>query len=734
MEPSPRDFERIFDLSGELLCVIEPGNTFGRVSSGWEAQLGWSPEELVGRRCIELLHPDDLERTRADSAVVFESELIAFENRYRHKDGSWRWLAWNARRFEDGRIYAVARDVTEAKAREEALRVNDERYRLLAELGLRALEQLDLQSVLDHAASMLVETLGADFCHLLELTPSRESFLMRAGAGWPDGVVGRVHVPYSSEFFAGFTFSSLGQVVVPDFAQEPRFRPAPLLAEHGVAAGASVIVGGKRSPFGVLGVFTTEPRQFGSEEANFVQAVANILGDAIERHRSEERVRHQALHDPLTGLPNRALLVERLSHLHDRSALLFVDVDHFKLVNDGLGHELGDRLLVNIAERLRGAVGRGDTVARIGGDEFVVLLHDVGTEEAALDGVSRVMAVFDEPFVLGPHLRHVTACVGVALSQNATDGDTLLRNADAAMYAAKDNGRARSELYDETMRTLSLERLEIEHDLREALGTDALYNVYQPIVASRTGEIVAFEALVRWNHPTRGMVSPGEFIPVAERTGMIVELGHAVLMAACEQTVRWREAGLIGRQVRMHVNLSARQVTDPRFVDSLASILASTGLDPRALSLEITESVLIDDADGVLDTLRRLKAIGVHLVLDDFGTGYSSLAYVKRFPIDVLKIDRAFVDGLSEDKNDAAIVTAIISMGSALDVEVVAEGVETERQASQLRELGCELAQGFLFAKPLPAVDAAELLRAAQANGERPAPVISLESLGLPVR
>jgi diguanylate cyclase (GGDEF)-like protein/PAS domain S-box-containing protein len=737
MDRGRQDLERIFELSGELLCVIDADGRFDRVSSGWEAQLGWPRDQLLGTRCTELLHPDDLERTlaHAEAVVQTDAELVAFENRYRHGDGSYRWLAWNARRFSDGLIYAVARDVTDTRAKALALEISDERYRLLADLGLRALEQVDLQAVLDHAVAMVRDTLRAGFCELLELSPSRESLILRAGAGWRDGAVGSTHVPVGSVFHAGFTFGSLGQVVVADFAQESRFQPGPLLREHRVAAGAMVIVGGKRRPFGVLGVYADTPRGFGSDEVNFLQAVANVLTDAIERHRSEERVRHQALHDPLTGLPNRALLMERLATGRAATALLFVDLDHFKLINDGLGHDAGDRLLVSVAERLGAAVPAGNTVARIGGDEFVVLLEDVESEEAALDAVERVVDAFRAPFALGAHLRHVTASVGVALADGAGDGDVLLGNADVAMYAAKENGRARSELFDDTMRELSLARMAIERDLREALDGDQLYNVYQPIVHSKSGRIVALEALVRWAHPSRGVVSPADFIPVAERTGLIVEVGRRVLSDACEQAAAWQRAGLIGPDVALHVNLSPRQVVHPGFVDSVAQILDATGLDAGALSLEITESVLMEDNDGTMATLREVKALGVELVLDDFGTGYSSLAYVKRFPIDMLKIDRAFVGALGDDDEDFAIVTAIISLGSALGVSVVAEGVELAQQAAQLRALGCELAQGFLFAKPLPAAELSGLLRAehgADVSATLPLSLDSLDELALP--
>jgi predicted signal transduction protein with EAL and GGDEF domain len=372
-------------------------------------------------------------------------------------------------------------------------------------------------------------------------------------------------------------------------------------------------------------------------------------------------------------------------------------------VNDGLGHDIGDALLAKVSSRLTGAVRSSDTVARLGGDEFVILKEDLAAEDGAVEYVERVLSALDSPFEVRGHRRHVTASVGVAVGDHTVDPDILLRNADAAMYRAKARGRARFELFDDVMHEQALRRLQIEQDLRLAIEREELYNAYQPIVAATDGGLVGFEALVRWQHPERGVVPPLEFIPVAEQTGLILQIGQMVLTEACRQMVRWEGEGLVSPDMRINVNLSPRQVSDPGFVASVAAVLAESALDPQRLSLEITESVLVDDTESALETLRELKSLGVRLVLDDFGTGYSSLAYVRRFPIDVLKIDRSFVGGLGLNSEDSAIVAAVISMSAALGVGTVAEGVETEDQADRLRALGCDHAQGYLYGRPLDA-------------------------------
>jgi diguanylate cyclase (GGDEF)-like protein/PAS domain S-box-containing protein len=600
-----------------------------------------------------------------------------------------------------GRL-VVALDVTDRKRARSELERRTAQQAAVAALGVNALEGMEVGELMDRAVEATAEMLGVELVELLELTPDREALLLRAGVGWTAGLVRQALTPLGSEFHAGFTWGSLGSVIVDDYATERRFRPAPLLRRHGAVSGLSVIVGGTKRPFGVLGAHSRVPRGFTRDELHFLQAVANVLADAIARRLSEERIRHQALHDPLTGLPNRTLLLERFNHWLDRAhrtqesaAVLFVDVDNFKLINDGLGHEVGDRLLGAVADRLVRTLRPSDTVARVGGDEFVVLCEDVGDERSALDLVARLMESFECPFELDGRDRHVSASVGIAMAGSGADATVVIGNADAAMYRAKERSGVSFELFDAGMRDRSLRRLETERELRAALDAGQLRNVYQPLVCPADGSPVGFEALVRWEHPERGTISPADFIPVAEESGLIVAIGERVLREACEEAMRW------DRGLGISVNLSPRQVSDPGLVEAVAATLEGTGLEPGRLSLEITETVLINDGPSALQTLSRLKDLGVRLVLDDFGTGYSSLSHVKHFPIDVLKIDRSFVDGLGRDPEDSAIVTAVISMGRALGVHVVAEGVETEQQVLQLRSLGCPFAQGYHFARPL---------------------------------
>jgi diguanylate cyclase (GGDEF)-like protein len=443
---------------------------------------------------------------------------------------------------------------------------------------------------------------------------------------------------------------------------------------------------------------------------NFIQAVANVLAGAIERHRVEDAIRHRALHDPLTGLPNRALLLDRRGHALaqvDRRgktvAVIFLDIDQFKVVNDSLGHESGDRLLQAVAARLLDALRPGDTLARFAGDEFVVLCEGVDDEHGAIAVADRLMEAFERPFVLGDREQFMSVSMGISLPRReGQSGEELIRDADAAMYRAKERGRARYELFDERMRVRTLMRMRIENDLRRAGLGDDLQVHYQPIVSLAEGDVAGFEALIRWQHPHRGDVEPGEFIPIAEESGLIVPIGRWVLEQAAEQGVRWRgQAGTRASELGVAVNLSARQLSQGRFVDEVADVLATTGLEPERLVLEITESMLIEQSAATLDVLHSLKDLGVQLVLDDFGTGYSSLSYLDRFPIDALKIDRSFVGAL-DSGGSAAIVTAIVSMAHSLDLRVTGEGVETAEQLDHLRRLGCDYAQGFFFGRPAP--------------------------------
>jgi diguanylate cyclase (GGDEF)-like protein/PAS domain S-box-containing protein len=444
--------------------------------------------------------------------------------------------------------------------------------------------------------------------------------------------------------------------------------------------------------------------------------VVRLLGtaqDVTEQRAAERLLEHQALHDPLTGLPNRALFLDRLQHALTRArrpgsslAVYFCDVDDFKNINDSLGHDAGDELLVALPPRLREGLRAGDTVARFGGDEFVILCEDLNSEGEAIRIAERIGEAFRLPFALDGRPHHLSVSVGVVfVKAGEASAAEVLRDADAAMYRAKADGKGQFELFDAQMRASLVARLQTEADLRRALDEGELRLHYQPVVALADADdaLVGAEALVRWQHPRRGLLAPAEFIAVAEDSGLIAPLGAWVLEEACRQAVAW------GGERFVSVNLSPRQLSHSDVPALLERALADTGVDPALLELEITENVLMEQSAGALATLRRLKAMGVRLVLDDFGTGWSSLAYLKRFPLDGLKIDREFVDGLGSEPEDTAIVAAVLSMAAALELDVIAEGVETDAQLAWLRERGCGMAQGFLLGRPMPAEDLAAL-------------------------
>ena len=440
---------------------------------------------------------------------------------------------------------------------------------------------------------------------------------------------------------------------------------------------------------------------------------------AVERQSFQEQLWHQAFHDPLTGLPNRALFRDRLEQALARAdrqlqslAILVLDLDNFKLVNDSLGHEQGDALLLSVAERLRTCLRGGDTAARLGGDEFTLLLEEVAGLDGAIHVAERLAEVLRAPLVLGGHDIVPTVSIGIALSApRHSRPESLLRDAELAMYRAKADGKDRFAVFDRAMHAHAAERLSIEGDLRRALDRGELRVQYQPIVALPDGEIVEFEALVRWHHPERGSVAPAEFIPVAEETGLIVPIGQLVLEQACRQAKDWHQRWPMEPPLVMSVNLSARQFQHPGLVDDIRDALEAAGLDAAYLKLELTESMVMQDVQAATQTLRRLKALGIQLAIDDFGTGYSSLGYLKRFPIDTLKVDRSFVDGLEQDPRNRAIVRSVLALARNLGLTVTAEGVETVAQLRILEKLQCDRGQGYLFARPQTAAEVDELLR-----------------------
>ena len=576
----------------------------------------------------------------------------------------------------------------------------------VARLGEMALESGDTAALLHAAAEVVATTLGVEYAGVMELAECGTQLISRSGYGWPPEINGQAFL-FASDSHAGYTLTVDEPVVIEDFATESRFEDIALFAARGIRSGVSVRIRGKAGPLGVLGAHATAPRVFTAERLSFLQSVANILGAALERAASERLLRHQALHDELTGLPNRTLLYDRLEHALARRdqtalALLFVDLDDFKTINDTLGHQVGDRLLQDIAPRIAAAVRPADTVARFGGDEFVILCEDLSGPSDAIRVAGRVRTAFAEPFDVAGSPRQMTASIGVAVSEDgAIDANTLIRDADAAVYRAKDQGRGWIETHDEGAHAKLVRRVEVEQELRDALETQVFSPFFQPVVdLTKGGRAVGWEALARWTHPERGIVGPDGFIKVAEETGLIVRLGEQILWQACTAAVLWGEGNVA-------VNVSPRQLAAGDLGTTIVRVLAETGLPPHRLTLELTETALFDTTPMAVRSLMELGNMGVHLVLDDFGTGYSSLSHLRRFRVDAVKIDRSFIAGIERPGHDQTIVRAVLSMAQEMEIEVVAEGVETFEQADLLSELGCPMAQGFLFGHPEPVAQAA---------------------------
>lgn len=600
----------------------------------------------------------------------------------------------------------------------DALAWNAARQSAVARLGLEAAQTDDLARVLEEVVKTAGDVLEADSVAVYEYDLKRDVVRIRAGCG-----LGDTPAPITAwQVSEHDSLPGVGddhRLVITDWDRE-QGRVSSVLRPAGVRATLAVAISEPGGVFGVLAANFVQPREFQPDEVDTLQAIANLLAGATQRDRAADEIRWRALHDPLTGLPNRTLFIDRLRHAIAQCgrrrrpiAVLFLDIDHFKFVNDSLGHSAGDELLRQTAIRLETAMRTGDTIARFGGDEFLIICEDLVDPVDATDVAQRAIEVLKAPIELAGAPHFLSVSVGIAIAcDGRRDAEDLIREADAAMYRAKENGRGGFALYDEVMRARASKRLTIERELRRALERDELRLAYQPIVALPSGWIEGVEALVRWQHPQRGLLSPDEFMPVAEQAGLIVPVGHWVLREALRQAGRWQR-DYPGRRLPVAVNLSALEAPHRELVQVVQELLARNCLDPTLLELEITESVLMDPAEASIDRLAALRELGVRILLDDFGTGYSSLAYIKRLPIDALKIDRSFVRDMTVTASDASIVEAIIAMARGLGLGVVAEGVETAQQAQLLNHMGCTRAQGFLFSRPVWAGEIDALLSAA---------------------
>jgi diguanylate cyclase (GGDEF)-like protein len=498
--------------------------------------------------------------------------------------------------------------------------------------------------------------------------------------------------------------------VIIDDLTEPGFPGDLLLIEAGIRSLVSVTILGPEGPWGSLTAMSKDAASFNLSDANAIQALANIIAAAADRDRGEAERRHQKLYDPVTDLPGRALLTDRIELALSSSTRLdgailaahLIDLDAFRRINDSLGYDAGDTLLAQVGERLSGIMSNDETVASLGGDVFVVVSRHPDEQSPHLLS-ERILDAVRNPFSVRDQVVGLTASIGVVVAHDEDrDANALLRDAESAMYEAKRLGRDRSWVFNHDHRRRLMDRLGIEADLRAALASDQLDVYYQPIVDCRSGHVVSVEALVRWHHPINGLVPPDQFIEIAEESGLILPLGQWVLETACAQLAAWRAQPDLA-YLGMSVNLSARQLGDPGLLDKTLAALDAADLDPTGLSFEITETMVVADLPGATKALEDLNALGIRIVIDDFGTGYSSLSYVKNLPITCIKIDRSFISGIERDSADRSIVAALATLARELDILVVAEGVDSRAQLVIVQKLGCTLIQGYLYAPALPA-------------------------------
>jgi len=681
-------------------------------SAGAQRLYGYTAEEAVGRQLRDLVMAESGRAVAsAHRAAVRAGETIEAETEARDKHGRVFPVYVRIRPVPPavglgpGLVVAVSVDIAARREAEAAARRHVEGQQEIVELGRVALRDGCTQALLEQAVGAAARVLSGDSAALLEHVPNSEELIVTAAVGWASDTVGK-RMPSETPSVLEKVLGADGLAVVDDWETEQRFPQSPMLAERGVRSTVAVLVGDRDAPLGVLSVHYTQPGAAAQDCAPFLDALANVLADAMHSRDVQERMRHLALHDELTDLPNRTLFLDRVAHAllrADRdprsSAVFIVDLDHFKLVNDGLGHEAGDELLRKVVPRLAGAIRRQDTLARLGGDEFAVLCEQIPSEDAATRIAGKMASALEEPIGLGGDEHVISASIGIALSSPGSCAADLLRDADAAMFQAKQAGRGGFEVFDREMHERVLGRVRTESALRTALAGEEIHLHYQPLISLHDGEIVGAEALARWRHAEWGPVSPAEFIAVAEESGLIHSLGAQMLRRAGRECVGWQGHP---RFAGVAVNVSTRQLLHPDEVARVVrEVLAAEGLQPDFLTIEITESVLIEQLEAARNALEALSGLGVRLSLDDFGTGYSSLSYLANLNFQSVKIDRMLIEKIVSSPKAEALAAAIVRMGHALGQQVIAEGVETLEQATRLRELDCDIAQGFYFAMPV---------------------------------
>ena len=675
----------IFESIRDPFCIFDRNYIIVRANKAYAVMMGISINEIEGKRCFKLLQDqgnvcEDCTMEKSfSSATPYTSEKSGIL-----RDGRKAWFEVHTYPIfdEDGQVSHVieyTRDITGRKLAEEALKESEERYVLATRGANDGLWDWDIKSNTIYYSPRWKSMLGYDE---EEITNSPDEWLRRIHPEDRVRIEGAISAHIDGD--------------TPSFKCECRIMHKDGSYRWMLGRGLAIRNDSRRA-----------------------YRFAGSMTDITERKQAEEQLLFDALHDSLTNLPNRGLFMDRLEHAINREkrqneymfAVLFLDMDRFKVLNDSLGHTSGDQLLVAVSQRLQESLRPGDTVARFGGDEFAILLENLEDKGEALAIVHRIQEKLSKSFNLSGQEVFTSVSIGIAFSSTGYDQtEHLLRNADIAMYQAKSNGNSCYEVFDAEMYAKAVTRLRLETDLRQAVRQNEFVLHYQPIVSTRSGTIIGLEALVRWQHPSRGLIDPSEFVTVAEETGLIIDLGEWVLQEACQQLKRWHTQFPSSSHLTMSVNISSKQLL-PNLVDRIERLLEETGFEPNRLILEITESMIMENAELVSPLLLKLKELDVKLYIDDFGTGYSSLSYLHHLPVDMLKIDRSFVMRVGDNGENMEIVRAIATLAHSLDMDVIAEGVETEKQMEQLKALKCEYVQGYFFSKPLESRGITDLLR-----------------------
>lgn len=674
---------------------------------------GYVKEEILGKNCRILQgEGTDQDRVAALREAIAQCRPFQIELDNYRKDGVQfcNHLYVSPVFDANGELtnyVGIQNDVTKLKNAEQSAASRALQQEALAGFGLFVLSERSIYEINAEAIRCVTQTLNIKHANYLTPLPHSENFIIAAGTGEATDLASGKIMSGNAGSYIRFAFDTDEPIIVDDFNDSRPFELTAGLKGIGAVSAMSAAVRSGHQRHGTLTVFSRVKGRFAPEDVAFLQGIANILATALDRAEGERQLSYLAHHDGLTGLPNRLMLEDRLSHaigMAERSgsllALMFIDLNRFKVINDSLGHHVGDELLKAVAERLRYCLRHGDTLSRQGGDEYMLLMENAVNAQAVSVVAEKILHALQAPFLLMERTFHISASIGIALYPNdAREPAELQRLADAAMYRAKElQTEGAYQFFTPEINALTQDRWALEHGLRNAISCSELRLVYQPKLDLRTGKVTGLEALLRWRQSSGVEISPARFIPVAEATGLILMLGEWVFREACRQTVQWR---LLGYEITVAVNVSSKQFYQQGFVSSIVAILAETGCRAEWIDIEITESGIMRDAEKVVEQIHDLKRLGISISIDDFGTGYSSLSYLKRFNVDVLKIDQSFVRDITTDENSRAITSSIIALAHSLALLVVAEGVETEEQRSILADCGCDIVQGYLIGRPM---------------------------------